>query len=504
MNDNKKIAVNSLFLYAKLIITIIVNFIVSRVVLDALGASDYGLYNVVGGIVAMLNTLGTTMVSTSYRYMSVEIGKGEQGDPNKVYNTVFVIHLLLALILLLLGETLGVFYVNNYLNVDPSKIPDALFVLHLSLVTTAIAVITVPMNGLIIAREKFLFTSVIESISVLLQLLFVFLLLSVDGNRLRWYAFFLAVVHLIVPIAYQCYCRVKDAAIVKWRFNRDISDYKDVSVFAFWILIGAIAHIAKNQGVAVVLNFFFGTLLNAAYGLALQVSHAATRFTSSLRQAAVPQIMKSQAAGNNSRALTLVYAMSRYSYLCMNVMAIPLLFNMDFILIMWLNNPPNFTLVFVNYMLISGMIANLGAGFEASIQATGRIRKNQIGVSIINISIIPIIYILYKLGFPPYANVITSVVLSVLTLIYHIIIMEELTDFTLIEYIHKTLKPSLLSTLFAIVPLMAVKAFIPGSIFYQFLFILFSFIWTIVSIIIIGLTAQERILLNKVTKKIFH
>ena len=160
MDGNKRIAINTLFLYAKFIITTIVSLVISRLVLDVLGANDYGLYNVVGGIVAMLNTLGTSMVATSYRYMTVEIGKGANGNPNKVYNTLVVVHISLAALLIVLGETFGVFYVNNYLNVDPVKIPDALFVLQMSLATTAFSVMTIPMNGLIIAREKFFFTSI--------------------------------------------------------------------------------------------------------------------------------------------------------------------------------------------------------------------------------------------------------------------------------------------------------------------------------------------------------
>lgn len=151
---NKRIVINTVILYVKLIISIVVSFVTSRLILQALGANDYGLYNVVGGTVVMLNTLSVSMVATSYRYMAVELGKRENGDPNKIYNTVFVIHLSLAVLLLIIGETLGVLYVTKYLNIESSRQSDALFVLHLSLLTTVFAVITVPMNGLIIAKEK--------------------------------------------------------------------------------------------------------------------------------------------------------------------------------------------------------------------------------------------------------------------------------------------------------------------------------------------------------------
>lgn len=420
MNDNKRIAVNTIILYVKLLINIIVSFVSTRIVLDALGASDYGLYNVVGGTVAMLNILGTSMVATSYRYMTVELGKGEGGDPNRIYNTVLLIHFGLAILLLLVGETLGVFYVNNYLKVDPGKISDALFILHLSLLTTVFAVITVPMNGLIIAREKFLFTSIVESVSGIVKLILIVLLIYLDGNRLRIYAVFLAIVQLGSPVVYQIYCRITDPKIVKWNFNRNKTDYKGILGFAWWMLVGASAHMGKMQGAAIIINYFFGTILNAAFGIASQVSHAVGQFTSTIRQAAIPQIMKSQSFGNESRSLNLVYAISRYSYLIMNIMAIPLLLCMDDVLRMWLGNPPEFTMIFVNFMLINGMVSNLGAGFDAIIQATGKVRKNQIGYSIINLALLPIIYVLYKIGLPPYVNVIVMVFLTLFTLLFQI------------------------------------------------------------------------------------
>ena len=501
MNDNMRIAINTVFLYIKFIVTTIVGLVVSRVVLQALGASDYGLYNVVGGIVAMLNTLGTSMVATSYRYMAVEIGKREQGNPNKIYNTVFVIHIALAFLLLTVGESFGVFYVNNYLNVEASRIPDALFVLHLSLLTTAFSVVTIPMNGLIIAREKFLFTSLVEIISTIAKLICLYFLVNYVGNRLRCYAVMLAVIQFIVPLSYQIYCRVKDADVVKWRIDRNKADYKELFNFAWWILVGAVAVIGKIQGAAMIINVFFGTILNAAYGLASQVSHAVSSFTSTLRQAAIPQIMKSQSNGNQERSLALVYAMSRYSYLCMNIVAIPLLLCMDDVLKIWLDTPPKYTNIFVSFLLVSGMISNLGAGFDASIQATGKIRKNQIGYSIIQLSLLPLIYILYKNGYPPYANVICMVGVSVVTLLFQLYIMRELTTFSISDYVKNTIIPSISSTIVTLLPLGLLRMFWPHTFTATIMFLIIAIGWTCVSIYIFGLCASEKQLLTKTVVK---
>ena len=441
MEGNRRLAVNTAILYIKFILTTIISFVTSRLILDALGASDYGLYNVVGGIVVMLNTLGTCMVATSYRYMAIEIGKGKSGSPNKVYNTVLCIHLFLAMFLLLIGETLGVYYVNNILNVDASKIPDALFVLHISLVTTAFAVITIPTNGLIIAREKFLFTSTVEITSVLLKLCLILLLLFIEGNRLRYYAIFLAICQLIIPVSYQIYCRIKDREVVKWNFNNKFADYKDIFSFAWWILLGAIASLGRIQGVSIIMNLFFGTVVNAAFGLATQVHSSISQFTATIQQAAVPQIMKRQGSGDVESSVSLVYIVSRFSFLIMMVIALPVILSIDSLLVIWLKEPPEYTNLFISLLIINAMISNLGAGFDASIQATGKIRANQIGFTIINLSILPIIFMLYKAGVPPYFNVIVMIFLTIATLLFQIYLMSHLTVFKQNIYIKATLKP---------------------------------------------------------------
>lgn len=491
-SENKKIAKNTLFLYAKFIITTIISLVISRLVLKALGASDYGLYTVVGGVVAMLNTLGTSMVATSYRFMAVEIGKGTNGNPNKVYNTLVVVHISLAILLLLLGETFGVYYINNYLNITFEKVPDAIFVLHMSLLTTAFSVITIPMNGLIIAREKFLFTSLIETFSAILKLALIVMMMFYDGNRLRYYAVALATIQFLSPLSYQIYCRIKDKEIIKWKINKCKEDYKKLFSFALWILVGAMATIGKVQGAAMIINLFFGTILNAAFGLATQINHAVSSFTATLRQAAVPQIMKSQGNGNEERSMTLVYTISRLSYLSMNIIAIPLLLTIDKILELWLGSPPEFTNIFVIFMIINGMVSNLGAGFDACIQATGQIRKNQIGYSLINLSLLPIIFILYKVGLPPYANVICMVVLTFVVLVFQIHIMKELTSFNVSRYIKMTILPSLTSTLVAVIPLLILKSIWSESNVETIVFFLISIFWTCFSIGLLGLRKEEK------------
>ena len=492
MNDNKKIAFNTLILYAKLIITIVISFMVSRYVLKALGASDYGLYNVVGGVVAMMNLLATSMVATSYRYIAVELGKGEKGNVNKVYNTILAIHVALAGLLVLIGETIGIYYIHNYLNVATEKIPDAIFVLRLSVLATVFTVVSVPADGLIIAKEKFVYTAILKIFTSLLTLLFVIYLDYYAGNRLRVYAIIMAVIHLMTPIGYQIYCWIKIPDCVRFKLNKNKKDYKEVLSFTGWMFIGTVACIGRIQGAAMIINLFFGTVLNAAFGFASQVSQATGMFTSTLRQAAVPQIMKNQSAGNQDRSISLVYSISRFSFLLMMLPAMPLLFCMQDILKLWLKNPPEYTNIFASLLLINGLIANLRSGFDASIQATGIVRKNQIGYSIINIMILPVMYVLYKFGAPPYINVVVMIGSSVATLVFQIYIMKTLTNFDLKIYAAKTLWPAFKVMILVLIPMFALQRVYDNSLVEMFVFSGIVFVVTILAVFFAGLIAPEK------------
>lgn len=493
LSNNKRLVINTTILYGKLIINVIISFVVSRLVLKALGASDYGLYNVVGGIVALLNTLGTTMVATSYRFMAVEIGKGESGNPNKVYNTVLIIHIILAIFLIFIGETVGVFYINNYLNVGPERIPDALFVLHLSLLTSAFVVLSIPANGLIVAREKFLFTALVELFSALLKLGLVVLLMYLDGNRLRLYAFFLAIVQLITPIAYQIYCRLTDRSVIRWNFNRAKEDYRVVIKFASGILLGALACMARVQGAAMIINLFFGTVLNAAFALATQVWTASDQFTNSLRQAAIPQIMKSHSSGDESHSLDLVYWISRYSFLLMLLPAVPLIVGIKGVLTIWLGaDVPQYTDIFIVLLMISGLVYSLSSGFDAEIQATGKIWKNQIGFSVINLILLPLMFVMYKAGMPPYSNAYAMIVISCSIVIFQSFIMRELTSFNIRRFTIDNIIPCLKTTVFAFVPLFIFRNLVNEQFACSIWIAIISFLWTLIAVFSVGMKKNER------------
>lgn len=495
MNDNKRIVINTGVIYVKLIISAVIGLFTSRVILQALGADDFGLYSVVGGIVTFLNVIGTTMVSVSNRYIAVELGKGDKGDANKIFNAVLVIHLFLALCLLILGETLGVFYVDNYLNILPNKLSDARFVLHVSLATTALSIVTVPYNGLIVAREKFLFTSVIEVSTLIIKLVLVLMLAQSDSNRLRFYALIMALVSVLMQLSYHLYCYVKEKNIIKWKLNANKSDYVEIFQFAWWSLFGAIAYIGKEQGAAMIINFFFGTVLNAAFGLASQINSYAMMFTKGLSQAAIPQIMKSYGAGDSNRSLNLVYTISRISSLIMLIVVMPLCLCMNDILVLWLGVPPKYTSIFSVFMLINAFVSMFGAGFDACIQSTGNIKKNEIYSSIIYFSLLPIIFVLYKFGMPPYINVLILPIMSLSIRLMQILILRKQTEFDVYLFIKKSLLPIFSTLVVSAIPLVLLRLSLDHSLQSTCGLILISILWTLSCVYLFGTHKHERIII---------
>lgn len=491
MSENRKIAKNSLILYVNLVINSIIGLFTVRIILLELGAENYGLYAVVGGIVTMMGFLSSAMLATSYRFIAVEIGKGDEGDPNKVFNTTLVIHLILALILFVLGETVGIWYIRNYLNVSINRIPDAIFVLHFTVLASMASVIVVPFSGLISAREKFVIRASIEIIAALLKLGFVLLLILYIGDKLKAYALIMAIIAIIPLILLSLYCHYKEHEVVVWKLNRKISDYKEMFSFTGWIMIGTMAYMGVRQGAAVMINFFFGTIINAAFGIASQINNYIMLFVTNLTQAAVPQIMKNQSSGNSKRSLELVYIISKFAFFVMLIPAVPIILSINSILILWLKEVPESTKQFAILMIINGLIGCTASGFDAAIQATGKIRKNQICYSLTMLLTLPIAYFLFKLSYPAYIITIVTIGSTATVILVQAKILAGLTDFRVSHYFNKTIKPVFLVTLLVIPQILFRKLF-GQSIIDVILFSIISVILIIFSVYIAGITKQEK------------
>jgi O-antigen/teichoic acid export membrane protein len=500
MSENKKIAKNSIILYVKLAFSTIIGLYTTRIVLIELGADNFGLYNVVGGIVAMMGFINSAMLTTTYRYIAIEIGKGSVGNPNKVFNISLIIHLILALIFFLVGETVGIWYIKNYLNVINSKIDTAIFILHFTIITTVISIITVPFEGVVTAKENFLIRTIVELFRSVLRLVFVIYLTFYLGDKLKLYTVFMVIVTILPSTIFYLYCTNKEKEIIKWKIDWDKNIFKEMFKFMGWIIIGAIAFISARQGSVLIINIFFGTIVNAAYGIATQIFLYTMTFVDNISQAAVPQIMKNHSSGNHERSLNLVYSISKYSFFVMLIPSIPIMLSLNEILVIWLKEVPSYTTQFTNLMIINGLISVIGVSFNAAVQATGKIKKTQIWYSLITLLIIPVTYILFKYNFPPFFIVIINIITTIIGLLIQIQILTKITMFTLKDFINKTVFPA-----FSVVSVSCFQYLLRKYFGYSLLdvlyFSVFSVILTCCIIYFLGLNSIEKSLIKSLVKK---
>lgn len=494
MNENKIIAKNSIILYFRLLITTVIGLYASRIILLELGIENFGLYSIVGGIVAMMNLMNTSMIATSNRYIAVEIGIKQKDNLNKVFNTLLVIHLFFSILLLIIVEFAGVWYVKNYLNVDVTKISDALFVLHISAISAVIGTVIIPFQGLITAHEKFNVRAAIEIISSILNLGVVLLLVFQTGNKLRTYAMYILIVQLIIAMMYYIYCKYKYSKLIKWKINKNKDDYISISKFFSWQLIYVVGSVGSIQGGAIIINLFFGTLLNAAFGVASKVNEFVFSFVRNMNQAAIPQIMKNYSGGNQERSLNLIYKLSKLTFFIMLIPATPIILSIDSILLFWLKEVPKYTSIFIILRIIHGLICCLESGFDATIDATGKIRKTKMIFSILFLSTLPVVYLLFKLGFPPFTITMIYIGAELLFLWTQTKILSTLTDFKMSKYLVETILPVFLVTIFLIPQYFLHNLFGVGLINIISISLISVFL-TLITIFYIGLNNEERLII---------
>ncbi len=495
MNNNTKIAFNSFVIFFRLCIVTVVSVLASRMVLDALGASDFGLYNVIGGIVAVLNIVNASMTSTTYRYVAFELGKGKEGKPNLVFNSSFLIHAVFALCVLIFGLIIGLWYVNNALNVPPQSIPDARFVLVVSIFTTSVSTLLVPYSGLLVAYEKFTLVAIVDIVSQLFRLAAIFFFLYHANNHIRAYSIIMMLFNLLHGGLILGYCLKKYWAIVKFKIYRSWATYKEMLSFAVWTLFGGVANIGKVQGAALIVNYFFGTVVNAAYAVGNQVAGFVQTFAGSLSSAAIPQITKSYSGGDLTRSMSLTSYISKYTFILMLFVAFPVLLDMDFLLAIWLKEVPVGSAVFCKLIVLDGLLGCLGAGIPSMVNAIGNIRVYQIIVYSFTLLGLPVAIIAYKLGAAPYY---ISAVFCVITFIACILKVVLLNKYYKID-VRPLFKISYLRMGLISVPLVLFYLLYDASNYTfggHLIGLVLSEVFLVMVLLILGLEKRERTIIH--------
>lgn len=490
MNDNKKIAYNSVIIYIRLCIVSLISVMLSKVVLDALGASNFGLYNVVGGIVVLLNVINTSMASSTYRYLAFEIGKGEHGNPNKIFNSSFMIHVIFAGLILIIGIPVGLYYINNFLNVVPESLSDACFVFCFSIITAAINTMFVPNQGLLVAYEKFSASAIIDIVSNLVKLIVILLFIYSDCNRIRLYSLIMFGYTSFSCMLYYIYCRKKHNDVVKYHLYTDRNLYKEMLSFSGWTVYGAAANVGKGQGSAIVINYFFGTLVNAAYAIALQVESFVMMFARSLNSAAVPQTTKNFSAGDFSRSISITSKISKYTFLLMGLVSFPLIMEIDFVLKLWLTDVPEGAGLFVKMILLGNLIGCLAEGIPNLINAIGKIKAYQVVVNSILLLGLPIAFLFYKLDYSPITICVIYCIINLFNSFVKLYMLNRVVKFNVKSF----MKSSHLRIFYVLVPLVIFFSLykVPDTTNFHIIGMIIAFLYYVIVSFCFGLEKSER------------
>ena len=496
MNENKKLAVNSAILFVRLLVVSFIGLVCARLVLQALGASDYGLYNVVGGFVVLLNVVNTAMITTTYRYIAYELGKGEQGDSNHIFNCSLAIHVAFGVLILVFGLSVGEWYVSNYLNVPPDSVNDAHFVLRVSVLTAAISTFLVPFQGLLVAYEKFYVSAVIDIITNLFKLAAILMLVHMSGDRLRIYSLIMMAYVFISASLFLFYSYRHYPATCRLRLVRDWPLYCEMFSFTGWLLIGAVSSVGKTQGSAMIINYFFGTVVNAAFAISNQVENFILMFSRMLSQAAVPQITKSFSGGDRQRSVKLASYISKYTYILMSLVAFPVIMDMQFLLEVWLKEVPEGTATFCRLMVLGGLIGCMGEGIPALTQASGKIKYFQIILSGISLMGLPIAIVSYNFGAPAYAILVIYCGIWLLSAAVRLVLLKRILGIDIRYFIVTSYSRMLYISLPLVVAYLSFN--LSGLSFGQHIAVLAGLeAFLIFDILALGLDSREREIIRK-------
>lgn len=440
-NQNTTIAKNTLFLSLRMVFVLFVSLYTSRVFLNVLGVEDYGISNVVAGFVSMFSFLNTSLANAIQRFYNAELGKNGSKGITKVYNTSLVIQGIIAFLVVALLESVGLWYLYEKMVIPSDRFEVAFWLYQFSTISAAVVIMQSPFTAAVMAYERMNTYAVISILEVILKLGFALALPYISIDRLLMYGAFYMVLSILTFLSYFIYSK-KEFNELHFQRSYKKSMFKDMISFSGWNLCGTFACMIREQGLNMVLNIFFGPIVNAARGVAYQVSGALQGFVSNLSLAAKPQMVQSFATGDSSRTIKLMYTMSKLSFIFLFVLSVPVIFNIDYILHLWLGNVvPDHAANFVILVIITNFMNNLNAPLSNVVYATGNMRNYEVTFSVINLLIIPISFIVLKLGAPAEMAFIVYLVMTVFVQIGCLLVIQTLTKISLSDYFMSLIVP---------------------------------------------------------------
>lgn len=484
-NSNKSIAINSIVMYIRLALVSVCGLLYTRFGLQALGVVDYGMFAVVGGMVALMAISNSIMISVSNRFIAVAVGKGDADGVNKAFNVNLVIHFLIAVATVLLAIPIGHWYITHYVNYA-GNIRDVYLVCDISIVASAISFIGVPYNGLLLARERFFVYCSTDVGAALLKLVVTWLLIDHFEHKLLIYALTMAVMTAYPTFVFISYCRRHFPDIVRFRLVRDLQSYWTVLKFSFAVGIGTLMGMIKLQGTQLIINVFFSTTVNSAIAVANAVNQLIQMFANNISKSIAPQIYKSHATADEDRYTYLVCLSSRMTYLVMLMISLPFLLIPETLFGLWLKEIPEGTLMFSRLMIIDILIVSLNSGIVDLIFASGRIYLYQIVVNILVAASVILGFLCVRAGFGGESLFYCYMFFSVIIFFTRPIIMLRVVKF----HIPTLIKDSYLPVFF--VTLLTAPVFLLRHHINAWLLIFIAMLWYLTAVWILGLNATEK------------
>ena len=479
-------------MYIRMFVLMLISFYTTRVVLKTLGETDFGIYNVVGSIVVLFTFINGAMTTATQRCLSYELGK-ENGNLKQIFSACLNLHGVIAVAIFIFAETIGLWLVNNKMNFPIDRLSSVFWVYQYAILSSVVSILRVPFNALVVAHEDLDFFAYMGIVEGVLKLGIVFLLVFSSFDKLIFYSFLIFLVSILITLVFVLFSKVKYFNTNRKLVSRPSTYiYRQILSFSSWTLFGAIANIGRNQGMGIILNIFYGVTVNAAIGIANQVNASVNQLVTGFQQAFNPQLTKVEATKNRELQTELIVKTAKYSFYIILFLSVPLLYNLEFVLNLWLTEIPLYTKEICFWIIIASLIDSISGPLWVTIFATGNIKRYQIVVSIALLMILPMTYVCSLLNINPYYSYLCCALLNIVTLSIRLYFLKRLVDFQLLYFLKQVLKPIICVSILVFI----VFTIDFGKELFTYKEILISTIllllYEIIIIYCIGLTKTER------------
>ena len=449
---NRRIAKNSVYMYVRLFTMTVIGLYTSRLVLEVLGVSDFGLFTVVGGVLAMFTFISGSMSKATARFLNTEMGSPE-GNPNATFNICMLLHIALAFIVVLLAETLGLWYIGHKLNIADGKMDDALIVYHISIATACLGIVNSPYQSLFCAHERFGFLTALDIANSFVRLGCILLLSFYDGPyALRLYAVIYGLTTINTFAVYHLYAHKYWHETIRLQYVRGWHRYREVLVFNNWNMLATMAYVARTSGTDLLINAFFGTKVNGAFAISKTVNTYVADFSTKFDAASAPQIIQAYAAGDKPRYTYLCNKLGRFTILLFELICFPILIELEFLLHVWLGQVPEGAVEFTFFNIIIGGVSVTCGGIYNLVNASGRIKWFKIVMSALLLLCLPLGYLLYSLGYPPISLLLLFIIADALARVIKLILMHRLLGFDSWQYAREAyVRPGIIALIMSVV-----------------------------------------------------